>query len=319
MTKKQLNQKIGFEFSKNGRQYDEFRQNRYSNTKTHIKEITVVDATNQLLATNKIKKVLSVIGGGKEATVLLAQEKETDDLICAKVFRYFTSTIRKRLHGTHHIRQDGMASIAAKQEYWNLDELYKANIPVPKPRYLLNNILVMDFISMEDFSEQPAPLLSDVNITDFEDPKNILYEAIDIIARMFIEGKMIHGDYSNDNLMVTENGLVTMDVSQSVQYNQKTYIDTPNRIRIDKAVNFLLADLTNLNKGFQKYQIGIDPKSVCQKIVEALPEKLLIFLKKAENIVSASRYVPELYHLKEMERGGAMQRRTKKRYQKRKR
>ena len=81
MTKKQLNQKIGFEFSKNGRQYDEFRQNRHSNAKTQIKEITVSEARKQLLTTNKIKKVLSVIGGGKEATVLLAQEKETDEFL----------------------------------------------------------------------------------------------------------------------------------------------------------------------------------------------------------------------------------------------
>ena len=319
MTKKQLNQKIGFEFSKNGRQYDEFRQNRNSNTKRKLKEITVIDAKNQLLHTGKIKKVLSVIGGGKEATVLLAQEKDTDELVCAKVFRYFTSTIRKRLRGTKHILEDGMASIAAKQEYWNLQELYEANIPVPKPRYLLNNILVMDFIGARDNSGQPAPLLSDVNIPDFEDPETVLYEAIDIIACMFLEGKMIHGDYSNDNLMVTENGIVTMDVSQSVQFNEKTYIDTPNRIRIDKAVNFLEADLINLNKGYQKYRVSIDPKSVCQKIVEGLPEKLQNYLQKTENIISASRYVPELYHLKERERGGALQRRTKKRYQKRKR
>jgi RIO kinase 1 len=319
ITKKVFNQKVGFEFSKNRRQFDEYKQDRNSNTNNRLREITVTKASNQLLATGKIEKIISVIGAGKEATVLLAQEKKTDEMICAKVYRYYTSTIRKRLQGTRHITKEMMASIAAKQEYWNLYELYKTNIPVPKPRYLLNNIMTMDFIELEDDSLVPAPVLSDVNISDIDDPENILYEAIDIIARMFLEGKMIHGDYSNDNLMITERGLVTMDVSQSVLYNQKTFIDTPTRLRIDKAVNFLLADITNLNKGFYKYRISIDPKEVCQNIVKDLPENLQNYLEEANSILALSGFVSERYTAKEMEREEIFQRRSKKKYQKKKR
>jgi len=318
ITKKLFNQKIEFESSEDGCQFDEYRQNRYVNINNKLKEITVAEATSQLLATGNIKRVLSVIGAGKEATVLLAKEKETDELVCAKVFRYFTSTIRKRLQGNHHITKEVMASIAAKQEFWNLYELYEANIPVPKPRYLLNNIMMMDFISIKEDSLVPAPLLSEVKISDIDDPENFLYEAIDIVARMFLEGKMIHGDYSNDNLLVTENGLVTIDVSQSVLYNYKTFTETPTRIRIDKAVDYLLADITNLNKGFYKYRISIDPKDVCQKILKNMPEKLQNFLENAESILPLSHFVPERYTFKEMERGGSFQRKVKKRYQKKK-
>lgn len=264
-------------------------------------------------------KILSVIGAGKEATVLLAQEKKTNELVCAKVFRFYTSTIKKRLSGTRHITVESMASIAAKQEYWNLYELYKVNIPVPKPRYLFNNIMTMDFISIEEDSLVPAPLLSDVNINDIDDPENLLYEAIDIVARMFLEANMIHGDYSNDNLMVTDKGLITMDVSQSVLYNQKTFIHTPSRIRIDKAVDFLLADITNLNKGFYKYRISIDSREVCDNILKFLPERLQTFLNEAETILPLSHFVRERYNAKEMQRKGEFQERTKRRYQNKKR
>ncbi|MFX1280416.1 MAG: RIO1 family regulatory kinase/ATPase [Promethearchaeota archaeon] len=315
MTNKKFDQKYGIKVSKSRHFLNEQREDY----RVPLREITVKEATDQLLATGKIKKVFSVIGAGKEATVLLAQEKETNELVCAKVFRYFTSTIKKRLQGTHHISKEAMASIAAKQEYWNLYELHKASVPVPKPRYLLKNIMMMEFINIEEDSLIPAPLLSDVNISEIDDPENILYEAIDIIARVFLDAQMIHGDYSNDNLMINENGLVTMDVSQSVLYNYKTFIDTPERIRIDKAVRYLLTDITNLNKGFYKYRISIDPKEVVQNIVRELPRKLQEYLNNAESILPVSRYVLERYTLKEMERRGAFQNRKQMRYQKKKR
>ena len=120
------NQRIGFDFSKDGLDFDSISQNRQFKSNFQLKEITVAHAKEQLLATKKIAKVLKVIGGGKEATVLLAQEKDTGELVCAKVFRYYTSTIKKRLQGTHHISANGMAGIAASQEFWNLHGLYKA-------------------------------------------------------------------------------------------------------------------------------------------------------------------------------------------------
>ncbi|MHA2121858.1 MAG: RIO1 family regulatory kinase/ATPase domain-containing protein [Promethearchaeota archaeon] len=314
MTKKKIDQKFGKNLSKDGHLMNEYRED----CRIPLREVTVKQATNQLLATSEIKKVFSVIGAGKEATVLLAQEEATDELICAKVFRYFTNTIKKRLQGTHHVTKEMMASLAAKQEFWNLYGLHKVKIPVPKPRYLLNNIMMMDFISVEEDSLVPAPLLSDVDINEFDDPDNILYEAIDIIAHVFLDAHMVHGDYSNDNLMINEDGIVTMDVSQSVLYNQKTFIDTPARLRIDKAVGYLLRDITNLNKGFYKYRITIEPEEVVQNIVRDLPEKLQEYLEQAKSLLPLSGYVPERYLFKEMVRSEVFQKRTRKRYQKRK-
>ncbi|MHA2283797.1 MAG: RIO1 family regulatory kinase/ATPase domain-containing protein [Promethearchaeota archaeon] len=318
MENKEHNQKIGFYFSKNRRKFDEYRQRCGYDNKLQIKEVRFIDACNQLLSTKEINKVFSVIGAGKEATVLLARESETNDLVCAKVYRYFTSTIRKRLQGTKHITQSGMASIAAKQEYWNLVELYNTKIPVPKPRYLIDNIVIMDFINLQENIYQPAPLLSEIDIRSYYDPEEVLYESIDILAKMFLEAKFIHGDYSDHNLMATEEGLVTMDVSQSVLYNEKTFVNTPTRIKIDKAVKLLKTDLNNLINSFKKYRITINSEAVCKEIMKDLPEKLQEYLKDSKKINPLSHYAHERYNAKEAYRGDSVYKQSGRKYQKKK-
>lgn len=212
-----------------------------------------------------------------------------------------------------------MASITAKQEYWNLVELYDSQIPVPKPRYLLSNIVILDFINLQENIYQPAPLLRDIDISFYDDLEDILYESIDILAKMFLDAKFIHGDYSDHNLMVTEKGLVTMDVSQSVLYNEKTFINTPTRIKIDKAVELLKIDLNNLINCFKKYRITIDSEAVCQEIVNDLPEKLQNFLKESKKINPFSHYASERYVSKESYRENSVSKLTGKEYQRKKR
>lgn len=317
--KKEYNQDLGFKFSKDGRQFDEYRQQRSKSSQLQIKEIRLVEARDELLSLKEIDKVIYAIGAGKEATVLLARETKTKDLVCAKVFRYFTSTIRKRLQGTKHISKMGMAYIVAKQEYWNLVELYNAQVPVPRPRYLLDNIVIMDFINLQEGIYQPAPLLSEIDINLFGDPEEILYEAIEILAKMFLEAKFIHGDYSDHNLMITENGLVTMDVSQSVPYNEKTFIKTPTRIKIDKAVQLLQIDLNNLINSFKKYRISMDAEYVCKEIVKELPDKLQSFLKNSNKINPFSHNTLDSYNAKELYRQQSVLERSGRKYQKKKR
>ncbi len=320
--KKTHNQKIGYDFSKNGLDFDAISQNRHYRSKFQVKEITVAEAQKELLATQEIEKVLKVIGGGKEATVLLAQEKETGDLVCAKVFRYYTSTIRKRLQGTRHISESGMAGIAASQEYWNLYELYKAGINVPQPRKLLNNIVIMDFVASHEDDNVPAPLLRDIDIRKFGDPEELFYESINILADMFLKANYIHGDYSDHNLMVTNDGLITMDVSQAVQYNPKTYIHTPVRIRIDQAVEMLWVDIENINQAFRKnYRLEMQTDDVLTSIIQSLPEHLQVFLEKSNDIpVNSYRfYTPEICRGKEAVRQEGVQKRRKRNYQRKKR
>ncbi len=274
--------------------------------------MTVADAKNQLLATGKVKRVHAVIGGGKEATVLLA-ENVSGELLCAKVFRYFTSTIKKRLQGTVHILASDMAMLAAKQEYWNLFEMVK-HTPVPKPIDLVENIILMEFISDGSSSSMtPAPLIRDIDLTPF-DPEEILYTSIDILAQIFLEARMIHGDFSEHNIMIQPNNgkIFTMDVSQSVEYNSKTFINTGIRIRIDRAMHMLETDIKNLNQYFRRiYSIGVDPEEVVQNIKEELPTKLQDFLTEKTMEIYPSELNPsDSYTGKRQSRNQVMKDRT---------
>ncbi|WP_455142688.1 RIO1 family regulatory kinase/ATPase domain-containing protein [Candidatus Hodarchaeum mangrovi] len=270
------NQRLGYDrFGKREKDREEEKFHKITK-KREIREIRIVEAKQQLLAIPEISKIRSIIGAGKEATVLLAIDTQ-EQFVCAKVFRFFTSTIKKRLKGTIHLFPEDMASIAAKQEYWNLKEMYEKGIPVPQPIKLKDNILLMKFISDKINEEKPAPLIRDITIAD---PTETLYDAVDILADLFLKAQFIHGDYSEHNLMVGEQ-LITMDVSQSVQYNQKTFINTPIRIRIDRAVDLLKTDLINLNKYFQRrYKVFFNTEEVLESIVKELPPRLKNFLEE---------------------------------------
>jgi serine/threonine-protein kinase RIO1 len=306
------NQRLGFgRYGKTAHGREESRQSRKTRTKRQLKEVTITEAKSQLLATEEICKVLSVIGGGKEATVLLAENTE-EELVCAKIFRYFTSTIRKRLRGTIHLLEDDMAALAAKQEYWNLHEMFGNDIPVPRPILLLDNIVIMEFIAAEKGSILPAPLLREVDLSSY-DPEDFFYEAIDILAELFLRGHYIHGDYSEHNLMLTQKGILfTMDVSQSVKYNTRTFIDTPFRIRIDKAVELLETDIENINRYFQRaYRITINPNEVKETIIKELPKKLRNFLtERTLEIYPSDMHTPEALIGKERYRDELVYQRT---------
>ncbi len=286
------NQRIGFErYGKIAPGREDHRKKREA--KVLPAEVRISEAKKQLLETRKVKQIFSIIGGGKEATVLLAEDI-TGDLVCAKVFRYYTSTIKKRLRGTIHLLPSDMAMIAAKQEYWNLHAM-KNFTSVPKPRSLLQNIVVMDFIPESPSSPMiPAPLIRNVDLSSF-DPEEILHSAIDIIAQIFLKSRMIHGDYSEHNLMIqTHSGkLFTMDVSQSVEYNTKSFVNTPVRIRIDRAVKMLEIDINNINQFFKRiYKIGIDPEEVKDEIVSELPSNLKEYLSEKTREIYPSELIP---------------------------
>lgn len=304
------NQRIGFEkFGKTAHGREDYRGVR--DTKIYLSEVRIADAINMLLESQLVGKVHSVIGGGKEATVLLAEDFD-DNLVCAKVFRYFTSTIKKRLRGTKHLLESDMAGLSAKQEYFNLKAMIKHS-PVPKPIALLNNIVIMEFINENPSSLfSPAPLLRDVDLIPY-DPEEVLYSAIDILAQIFLKSFMIHGDYSDHNLMLqTHTGkLFTMDVSQSVEYNRKTFIDTPVRIRIDRAVKMLETDLQNINRYFKRiYKIGVDPEEIKDSIVAELPSKLQNYLSERTMQIYSSDLIPDTLFEKNLLRDRIVEERT---------
>lgn len=158
------------------------------------------------------------ISTGKEGNVFLATNSEGVRL-AVKIYRTSNSTfknIMKYVEDNPRYRNIGpnrrsLIHTWAQKEYDNLHRFHSLNIPVPKPIYVLENILIMEFIGVES---TPSPLLKDVVINE----PDAWYEGIiDNYFKLYNEGKLVHADLSEYNILVPrENELVWIDVGQSV-------------------------------------------------------------------------------------------------------
>jgi len=124
----------------------------------------------------------------------------------------------------------------ARKEYKNLKRMSKHSIEVPKPIFILKNLLVMEFIGEKNGT--PAPRLKDVE--QVSNPEMLYNEILDYIWQMFVEAKLVHGDLSEFNILYYKKKPVIIDVSQAVS------IEHP------KSLFFLTRDVKNIMKYFRK-------------------------------------------------------------------
>ena len=323
---KDFNQKIGFEFGKHKKDFSKIQYNRKSRKLKKLKEESLSRIIKKLRETGKFEEIYGTIGSGKEASILVAklkkevvhkemmwdfpQKESWDRLVCIKAYRYFTGTIQKRLLGTKHVFADDMAETTAKQEFRNLHILYEAGIPVPKPINRHENYLIMELIRHPNTQDNPAPLLADIKIDTRIEKKEsdrifelIMKKAVDILACMFLDAHMVHGDYSIHNILFASTGLSTMDVSQSVQYNINTNTNTPVRIKINRAFEIFSQDLENLNRGFKRiFRRELDMKTIKKEVEQKLSPKLRDFLQEETMLSYDKHYVPDRRKLEQVQK-----------------
>jgi len=137
----------------------------------------------------------------------------------------------------------------AKKEYRNLTQCYEAGIPVPRPLYVLNNVLAMEFIG-----DGGAPAKSLLNS---EVDENDYAQALSILRDLYKKAKLVHGDFSEYNIFKTEKGLVVFDLGSGVD------------LRHPNAQEFLKRDINNIGRFFNKRGISIeDPDKIFEDIVK---------------------------------------------------
>ena len=139
----------------------------------------------------------------------------------------------------------------AKKEYRNLTQCYEAGIPVPKPLYVTNNVLAMDFVGVNGVHCR-ALLTSNVEQSDYE-------QAISLIKDLYHKAKLVHGDFSEYNIFKTDDGLVVFDLGSAVD------------LRHPNSKEFLKRDINNITRFFKKRGMTIeDPVDVFEEIVNEL-------------------------------------------------
>ena len=202
-----------------------------------------------------ISYVNGVDGAGKESVLFWAVDREGND-VALKVYLVTTASFKKRAayivgdprfahlkHGTKN-----MVYLWAKKEFKNLRQCQKSGLPVQKPISVSKNVLAMEFIGKNG---APAPTLLEVEV-DEGDYKQV----IQLIAKLYKEAKLVHGDFSEYNVFKTENGLVLFDLGSAVDTMH------PN------AQNFLERDIKNMSHFFAKRGLTVEnPSDVLSKIV----------------------------------------------------
>jgi RIO kinase 1 len=175
-----------------------------------------------------IDEVLRSLKSGKEATVYVVRSGER--LLCAKVYRDMAQrSFQKRatyqegrkIRGSRQARAMGKRSSFGRKEQeaaWKnaeVDALYQlvaADVRVPKPFGYFNDVLLMEMVT--DAAGDPAPRLGEVDLsreTALEYHTFLVHQ----VVRMLALG-LIHGDLSEFNVLVGQDGPVIIDLPQVV-------------------------------------------------------------------------------------------------------
>src|SRR3989337_4488753 len=132
-----------------------------------------------LLNSGVIYEVHGVVSAGKEARVYWGKNKEGKEL-AVKIYltasAEFKKGMLKDIEGDHRfkgVRHDTRSLIFtwAQKEFRNLEQATRAEVRVPKPLAVKNNVLVMEFIGKDGVS---APSLKEEKPEDPEEMYGVL-------------------------------------------------------------------------------------------------------------------------------------------------
>ena len=199
----------------------------------------------KMITDHVIAYVNGSVSAGKESVLFWGVDGD-DASVALKIYLVSTANFKKRepyITGDprfSHLKKGtkNLVYLWAKKEYRNLTQCYEAGIPVPRPLYVTNNVLAMEFIG-DGGAPARSLLTSEVDEDDY-------LQAISILKDMYKKAKLVHGDYSEYNIFKTEKGLVVFDLGSGVD------------IRHPNAQEFLKRDINNIGRFFSKRGVAVE-------------------------------------------------------------
>ncbi|KAF8349424.1 RIO1-domain-containing protein [Amanita rubescens] len=202
----------------------------------------------KMIGRDLIHEVNGCVSTGKEANVYHALTSQNQHL-ALKIYKtsilvfkdrdkYVTGEYRFR-RGYSRRNPRKMVRLWAEKEMRNLKRLVAAGIRCPDPIEVRENVLVMTFLGNKEGWASPrlkdAELPNNVKILS-----NMYIELVCMVRRMYHDCKLVHADLSEYNLLVHDEHLYVIDVSQSVEH------DHPS------AYEFLRNDIRNVEEFFAR-------------------------------------------------------------------
>ncbi|CAJ1031756.1 putative Rio2, N-terminal/RIO1 family/Phosphotransferase enzyme family [Leishmania shawi] len=178
------------------------------------------------------------IGCGKESDIILVRDETGHDCVL-KLQRLgrcsFRSVTRNRDYKGNGRTRHGeswfyLSRLASQKEYSFMKLLYDEGFPVPKPIDQNRHALLMELV--------PGTLLN--NITELGDASKVYRRALELMVKL-AESGLIHGDFNEFNLMITDEQRVIM-----IDFPQMISINHPN------ASELFDRDVQNLANFFQR-------------------------------------------------------------------
>ena len=216
----------------------------------------VLDPRTRLLLFKLLNSaVLQTINGcvstGKEANVYHAFSARGE--VAVKVYktsvltfkdrdRYVSGEFRWR-HGYCRSNPRKMVRMWAEKEMRNYRRLYLAGVLCPEPLLLREHVLLMRFLGDDGFN---APRLKDVTLSASK-ATNACRQTILHLRAIYCECRLVHGDFSEYNLLWYKKRVWVIDVSQAVEH------DHPN------ALLFLRKDCENVISFFRRLRVSLLP------------------------------------------------------------
>ena len=138
----------------------------------------------KMITDHVIAYVNGSVSAGKESVVFWGVADD-DTNVALKIYLVSTSNFKKRepyLTGDprfRHVKKGtkNLVYLWAKKEYRNLTQCYDAGIPVPRPLYVTNNVLAMDFVGVNG-SPCRSLLTSIVEQNDYEQAISLIRRSI---------------------------------------------------------------------------------------------------------------------------------------------
>ncbi len=175
-----------------------------------------------------IDEVISRLMSGKEADVYVV--RCNSEIRCAKVYKdaakrsfkqavlYREGRNRRNSRRTRAMEKGSKFGRQQQEQTWHsaevdaLSKLANAGVRVPQPYACIDGVLLMELIT--DSEGSVAPRLSELAMSA-EQAHEGHYQVMRYVVRMLCAG-LVHGDLSEFNILVDENGPVIIDLPQAV-------------------------------------------------------------------------------------------------------